>query len=97
MKNCGHSMKWKEPAVNLMWWVMIRRRANTFFTIVQRKALKAAEVFVTTGKRWSQGKRTSQEIMRLTWLMPWALNFYRKSNIASYRNSEISIRKRRAG
>ena len=36
-KNCGHSMRWKEPAVNRMWWVRIRRRANTFFSIVRRK------------------------------------------------------------
>src|ERR1700676_2796709 len=35
---------------------MIKRRANTFFMIVQRKVLKAAEVFATTVKRWSQGK-----------------------------------------
>src|SRR3981189_1083583 len=38
-------MKWKELAVNRMLLVMIKRRANTFFMIVQRKVLKAAEVF----------------------------------------------------
>ncbi len=54
-------MKWKEPAVNRMLLVMIKRRANTFFMIVQRKVLKAAEVFVTTGKRWSQGKNINQK------------------------------------
>jgi hypothetical protein len=42
LKNCGHSMKWKELAVNRMLLVMIKRRANTFFMIVQRKVLKAA-------------------------------------------------------
>ena len=30
-KNCGHSVKWKEPAVNRMLLVMIRRPANTSF------------------------------------------------------------------
>src|SRR6516162_7939543 len=39
LKNCGHSMKWKELAVNRMLLVMIKRRANTFFMIVQRKVL----------------------------------------------------------
>ena len=33
-------MKWKAPAANRMWLVMIKRRANTFFLIVQRKAPK---------------------------------------------------------
>jgi hypothetical protein len=37
------------------------RRANTFFTIVRQKALKVAEVFVTTVKRWSQGKSINPE------------------------------------
>jgi hypothetical protein len=46
-------MKWKDLAVNQMLLVMIKRRANTFFMIVQRKALKAAEVFATTVRRWS--------------------------------------------
>ena len=61
LKNCGRSMKWKEPAVNRMLSVMIKRRANTFFMIVQRKVLKAAEVFVTTVKRWRQGKNINQK------------------------------------
>ena len=51
LKNCGHSMKWKELAVNRTLLVMIKRQANTFFMIVQRKVLKAAEVFATTVKR----------------------------------------------
>src|SRR5882724_3742970 len=97
LKNCGHSMKWKELAVNRMLLVMIKRRVNTFFMIVQRKALKAAEVFATTVKRWSQGKNINQKITLLTWLLSWALNFYRKNNIESCRNLEISIRKHRAG
>src|SRR5437016_9553933 len=54
-------MKWKEPAVNRMLLVMIKRRANTFFMIVQRKVLMAAEVFVTTAKGWSQGKNINRE------------------------------------
>ena len=39
-KNCGHSMKWKEPAVNRMLLVMIKRRANTSFLIVQPESPK---------------------------------------------------------
>src|SRR6266436_5515108 len=31
LKNCGHSVKWKELAVNRTLLVMIKRRANTFF------------------------------------------------------------------
>ncbi len=68
-------MKWKELAVNRMLLGMIKRRANTFFMIVQRKVLKAAEVFVTTEKGWNQGKNINQKIMLLIWLLPWALNF----------------------
>src|SRR5215831_9555465 len=30
-------MKWNEPAVNRMWWAMIKRWANTSFLIVQQK------------------------------------------------------------
>jgi len=55
--------------------VMIKRRANTFFMIVQRKVLKAAEVFATTVKRWSQGKSINQKITPLIWQLPWALSF----------------------
>jgi hypothetical protein len=33
---------------------MIKRRANTFFTIVQRKVLRAAGAFVTTMNRRRQ-------------------------------------------
>ena len=62
LKNCGHSMKWKELAVNRTLLVMTKRRANTFFMIVQRKVLKVAEVFATTAKRWSQGKNINQKI-----------------------------------
>ena len=75
LKNCGHSMEWKELAVNRMLLVMIKRRANTFFMIVQRKVLKAAEVFATTVKRWSQGKNINQKITLLIWQLPWALSF----------------------
>src|SRR5262245_64457927 len=47
--------------------VMIKRRANTFFTIVRRKVLRAAEVFVTTVKGWSQGKNINRKITLLIW------------------------------
>ncbi len=43
-------MKWKELAVNRMLLVVITRRANTFFMIVQRKLLKGAEILVMTVK-----------------------------------------------
>ena len=75
LKNCGHSMKWKEPAVNRTLLVMIKRRANTFFMIVQRKVLKAAEVFATTVKRWTQGKKINQKIALWIWQLLWALSF----------------------
>src|SRR5258705_11940790 len=75
LKNCGHSMKWKELAVKRMLLVMIKRRANTFFMIVQRKVLKAEEVFVTTVKRWSQGKNINQRITLLIWQRPTRLSF----------------------
>ena len=74
LKNCGHSMKWKEPAVNRMLLGMIKRRANTFFMIVQRKVLMAAEVFVTTARLWSQGKNINRKIALGIWLRPWALS-----------------------
>ena len=61
LKNCGRLMKWKELAVNRMLLFMIKRRTNTFFMIVQRKVRKAAEVFVTTVKRWSQGKKQTKK------------------------------------
>jgi len=75
LKNCGRSMKWKEPAVNRMLQVMMRRQAKPFFRIVQRKVLKAVEVFVTTVKRWNRGKNINRKIMPLIWLLRWALNF----------------------
>ena len=49
--------------------------ANTFFMIVQRKARKAAEVFVTTVKRWRQGKNINQRIAPSIWQLLWALSF----------------------
>jgi len=74
-ENCGHSVKWKELAVNRTSLVMIKRRANIFCMIVQRKVLKDAEVFATTVKRWSQGKKTNQKIALLIWQLPWTLSF----------------------
>jgi hypothetical protein len=43
--------------------------------IVQRRVLKAAEVFATTVKRWSQGKNINHKITLLIWQLPWALSF----------------------
>src|SRR5699024_861110 len=62
LKNCGRSMKWKEPAANRMLLVMIKVRTNTFFMIVQRKVLKVAEVFVTIVKDWSQALHRLQNV-----------------------------------
>jgi len=75
LKDYDQSMKWKELAVNRTLLVMIKRRANTFFMIVQRKVLRAAEVFAMTVKRWSQGKNINQKITLLIWQLPWALSF----------------------
>jgi Protein of unknown function (DUF4256) len=36
---------------------------------------KAAEVFATTVKHWSQGKNTSQKITLSIWQPPWVLSF----------------------
>jgi len=60
-------MKWKEPAGNPMLWVMIKKWVNTSFLIVQRKVPIAVEMFVTTVKRWIQGKNTNQKITLLIW------------------------------
>jgi hypothetical protein len=68
-------MKWKKLAVNRMLSVMMKRRTNTFFMIVQQKVLKAAEVFATTVKRWSQEKKTNQKPTLWIWRLPWELNF----------------------
>ena len=75
LKNCGHSIKWKELAVNRTLLALIKGRANTFFMIAQRKVLKAAEMFATTVKRWSQGKNTNQKTTLLIWPLPWASSF----------------------
>ena len=64
LTNCGHSVKWKELAVNQTLLAMMKRGANTFFMIVHRKVLKAAEMFATTVKRWSPGKNINQKIAR---------------------------------
>ena len=55
--------------------VMTRRPASSFFTIVQRRVPKAAEVFVTIRKRWSRGKNTNPRIALLGWQLTWASSF----------------------
>ena len=57
-------MKWKEQVVNRMLLAKIRKRADIFFMIVQRKVPKAAEVFVTTVKRWSQEKNLNRQTVQ---------------------------------
>lgn len=45
------------------------------FMIVLLKVQKVAEVFVTTVKRWSQGKIINQKIALWIWQQLWALGF----------------------
>jgi phosphate-selective porin len=45
------------------------------FNDCSAESLEDAEVFVTTVKRWSQGKNISRKITLLIWLLTWALNF----------------------
>ena len=52
-----------------------KKAGEYIFMIVQRKVLKAAEVFVTTVKGWSQEKNINQKITLLIWQRPWALRF----------------------
>ena len=59
-------MKWKELAANLMLLARIRRRANTFFMIVRRKVLKAAEMFAMTVTRWNRGGNINQGMTPLS-------------------------------
>jgi hypothetical protein len=54
---------------------LIKRPANIFFMIVQRKALKAAEVFVTIMKRLRKGRNLNRKIALLIWLLIWVLSF----------------------
>jgi hypothetical protein len=54
---------------------MIKRRANTSFLIVHRKVPEAAQVFVTTVKRWSHGRNINRKIALWIWQRPWALSF----------------------
>ena len=60
-------MKWKKPAVSLMLLVLIKRQANTFFTIVLLKVQKDAEVFVMIMKHWRQGKNINLQTAPLRW------------------------------
>ena len=52
-----------------------KKTGEHLFMIVQRKVLKAAEVFVTTVRLWSQGKKINRKITLLIWQLPWALSF----------------------
>src|SRR5436309_8115779 len=44
-----------------------KKTGEYIFLIVQRKVLKAAQVFVTTVKGWIQGKNINQKITLLIW------------------------------
>ncbi len=54
---------------------LIKKQANTFFTIVPRKALRAAGVFVMTMRPWHQEKNINRPIALLKWPLIWASNF----------------------
>ncbi len=61
------SMKWKGRVVSQMLLILIKRRVNLLFLIVQSKALKAEEVFVTIVKSRNQEKSINRQIMLLIW------------------------------
>src|ERR1700733_1734067 len=75
IEKCGRSTKWKRLAVNRTLLFMIKRPVNIFFMTVQRRALKPVEVFATTAKRCSRGKKISRRIALRIWPSPWALSF----------------------
>jgi len=52
-----------------------KKMGEYIFYDCSRKVLKAAEVFATTVKRWSQGKNINQQITLSIWLLPWTLSF----------------------
>jgi hypothetical protein len=52
-----------------------KKTGNAFFMTVQQKALKTAEVFVTTVMRWSRGKKINLQITLWMWRLLWALSF----------------------
>jgi hypothetical protein len=55
--------------------VTIKKRANTFFVIVQPKVRKNAEAFAMTGKRWRKEKNINRQTARWKWPLPWASSF----------------------
>ena len=48
-----------------------KKTGDTFSAIVRRKRPRAAEMFVTTVKRWRRGKNLSRKITRWIWPPPW--------------------------
>ena len=55
--------------------VMIKRQANTSFSIVPRKVLKAAQVFAMTVKGWNRGRNINRKTPLWIWQRPWASSF----------------------
>src|SRR5258708_2246154 len=51
-----------------------KKTGEYIFYDCSAEVLKAAEVFATTVKRWSQGKNINQKITLLRWQLPWALS-----------------------
>jgi len=62
-------------AANRMLWVMMKRRVNTFFVIVQRKVPKAAGVFAYDREALESRKEHKQKLALLILQLPWALSF----------------------
>jgi len=54
---------------------LIKRRANTFFMIVQRNPKGRRSVLLRPRSAGVKEKNISREITLLIWLLPWALNF----------------------
>src|SRR5687768_11851491 len=76
---------------------MIKSQENLFFMIAQLKVRKVEEVYATTTRRWSQGKRINQRTVQFKWLLTWVSSSYQKYNISNYRNLESLMRKHQAG
>jgi hypothetical protein len=65
----------KEPAVSQTFVGHDKNTGKYIFYDCSTEVLKAAEVFATTLKRWSQGKNINRQIMLLVWRLPWVLSF----------------------
>src|SRR5262249_17043028 len=86
-ESSGRWKKWRRVGENRMWYRTIKKPANIFSAIVQRKVRKAAAVFVTTRKPLTRGKNTNRRTGAWGWRLRWELNCYPKNNTGSFRSS----------